>query len=264
MEPASKTARILATLDDIESEHDVSVLFACESGSRAWGFASADSDYDVRFVYVHRTDWYLSVDVETRRHVIERPLEGDLDVNGWDLRKALQLLRKSNPPLLEWLGSPILYRERTAVPDRMRALIDRYYSPRACLYHYLHMAEGNFREFLRGDTVWIKKYFYVLRPVLAVQWIERGFGVVPTEFQALVDRLVPAGPLREAVDELLVQKRSGAELDRGPRIAVIGDFIEHELASMDRPAADVSPRRPSSDELDRLFRDALHETWRSP
>jgi len=102
-------ATILQCLQDIEARHRVTVLFACESGSRGWGFASPDSDYDVRFIYVNRLDWYLTV--EPGRDVIEQPISGDLDVNGWDLRKTLQLLRQSNPTLLEWLRSPIVYLE---------------------------------------------------------------------------------------------------------------------------------------------------------
>src|ERR1051325_12100355 len=91
----------------IGQEEQVQVLYACESGSRAWGFASTDSDYDVRFVYCHPSNWYLSI--LDRPDVIERPIENDVDLSGWDVRKALQLFRKSNPPLLEWLDSPILY-----------------------------------------------------------------------------------------------------------------------------------------------------------
>jgi len=253
------STEIQARLSEIEVAHDVVILFACESGSRAWGFASANSDYDVRFIYISPMRRYLSVE-ETRRDVIELPVTSDLDINGWDIRKALRLLRKSNPPLLEWLGSPIIYREHGALASDMRNLIQKYYSPRACLYHYLHMAEGNYREFLRGDTVWIKKYFYVLRPVLAVQWIERGMGVVPTEFQMLVDALIPDGELRRIIDELLNEKRAGNELDRGPRIPLLNDFLEAELAREDRPPVDVAPRRPGTAELDDVMIRALQES----
>ena len=122
-------------LDAIEREEGVRVLFACESGSRAWGFASPDSDYDVRFVYAHPRDWYLSIG--DQRDVIERPIVDLYDVNGWDLRKALRLFRKSNPPMLEWLGSPIVYRERTAAAASLRRIAARSFSPRACAFHYL-------------------------------------------------------------------------------------------------------------------------------
>ena len=137
-----------------------------QSGSRAWGFASRDSDYDVRFLYVHRQDWYLSV--EDRRDVIELPISEDLDVSGWELRKALRLLRKSNPPLLEWLKSPIVYRYDPAFAAEFGALAAEFYSPRRCFAHYLHMAFGNWRDYLRGrESVSLKKYLYVFRPLLA-------------------------------------------------------------------------------------------------
>src|SRR5436190_9326529 len=120
--------RVRAALARLEAERNVRVLFACESGSRAWGFASCDSDYDVRFLYVHARDWYLSV--EDRRDVIEQPIVDDLDVSGWELRKALRLLRKSNPPLLEWLQSPMVYRQDAAFVAEFRALAATFYSPR--------------------------------------------------------------------------------------------------------------------------------------
>src|SRR5580698_9021306 len=117
--------RVRDVLAQLEAERQVRVLFACESGSRAWGFASRDSDYDVRFLYVHRRDWYLSV--EARRDVIELPIAEDLDVSGWDLRKALRLLRKSNPPLLEWLKSPVVYRHDPVFAVEFGALAAEFY-----------------------------------------------------------------------------------------------------------------------------------------
>src|SRR6056297_3590984 len=101
---------IQSRLEALEQQENIHIALAVESGSRAWGFASSDSDYDVRFVYLRPTNWYLSIDLERRRDVIEQPIIDEYDVGGWDLRKALQLLRKCNPPLLEWLNSPIVYR----------------------------------------------------------------------------------------------------------------------------------------------------------
>lgn len=252
---------VKARLDAIEQEHDVCVVYCCESGSRAWGFASTDSDYDVRFIYVRRRDWYLSVDLEERRDVIETPIDGPWDVNGWDLRKALRLLRKSNPPLFEWLRSPIVYRERTSTAEMIRGTLPEYFSPPACMYHYLHMAQGNFREHLRGDVVWVKKYFYVLRPLLACRWIERGLGVVPVEFQALVDKTVEAPDVSDAIAALLERKRAGEELDRGPRVPALSSFIEGEIARHERDG--VHRRRPEvrTEPLSDLFRRALTEVW---
>jgi predicted nucleotidyltransferase len=120
---------ILLRLDEIEKDHNVTIFYACESGSRAWGFPSADSDYDVRFLYLHPRDWYLAIDVEEERDVIEGPISDMLDISGWDLRKALKLLRKSNPPLLEWLSSPIIYKETLTITEKVRELVPEYYSP---------------------------------------------------------------------------------------------------------------------------------------
>jgi len=197
---------IQTRLQSIEIEEQVRIVYACESGSRAWGFPSADSDYDVRFIYLHPRDWYLSVDLVHKRHVIERVIDDQLDINGWDLRKALHLLRKGNPPLMEWLGSPIVYLEKFTVADQMRDLMSRYYSPVACLYHYLHMARGNYRDYLKGPMVWVKKYFYVLRPLLAIKWIEQALGVVPTEFQVLVDQVVGPSELKDEIGKLVAAK----------------------------------------------------------
>jgi len=137
--------RIIQALQGIAETHDVRILYACESGSRAWGFASQDSDYDVRFIYVRKPEWYLSIDLEHKPDVIELPIVDELDVNGWDLRKALQLFRKSTPPLLEWLDSPIVYLENDSAAARLRPLAPTSYSPMACMYHYFKMAKGNIR-----------------------------------------------------------------------------------------------------------------------
>ena len=252
---------ILSHLSKIEASEAVRVVYACESGSRAWGFPSADSDYDVRFLYLRPINWYLSI--EEKRDVIEFLVRDGLDICGWDLKKALQLFRKSNPPLLEWLGSPIVYLEKYSVANELRALAPVYYSSTACLYHYLHMAQSNYREFLKGDEVWLKKYLYVLRPILAMRWIELGFGVVPTDFNILVDRVVDEPALKIEIEQLLAAKRAGAELDRGPRIIPISDFIEQQLTSWENKV--VSNEKPPSlvESLDELFRKSVEEVWQS-
>jgi predicted nucleotidyltransferase len=251
-------AQIKAELERVEQEKGVCVIYACESGSRAWGFASSDSDYDVRLIYVHPTEWYLRVMAGS--DTIERPIEGLLDVSGWDLKKALQLLRKSNPPLLEWLQSPIVYHERPDTVQRIRELMPVYYEPAACHYHYLHMARGNYRDFLQGDEVWLKKYFYVLRPVLACLWIERGYGVVPTEFQTLAERILDESPVKAAVQDLIERKKAGEELDRGPHIPAISSFLSHEVDRLSDlqapPAKHTSPAR-----LDQVFRECLIDLY---
>ncbi|MEM1093622.1 MAG: nucleotidyltransferase domain-containing protein [Bacteroidota bacterium] len=249
--------QIMACLASIEAEHGVRVLYACESGSRAWGFPSADSDYDVRFIYVRPRDWYLQIDVERHRDVIERPIDDVLDVSGWDLRKALQLFRKSNPPLLEWLQSPVVYREDEGVMAEFRALIPSCFSPKAAAHHYWHMARGNFRDYLKHDRVRTKKYFYVLRPLLAVRWIEAGLGAVPTTFETLVGRLLAPGALRTAIEALVEAKRHGLERAQGPRIEAISAFIEAEMARLEASGIDAPPAQPDAERLNIFFRSVL-------
>jgi predicted nucleotidyltransferase len=246
-------------LGEIESRENVRLVYACESGSRAWGFPSADSDYDIRFIYIHPVEWYLSIG--DRRDVIEPPSDGLLDINGWDIRKALKLFRKSNPPLYEWLYSPIVYQERFDAVSKLRELAKIYYSPAACIYHYLHMAQGNFRQYLRGEQVWLKKYFYVLRPLLAINWIERGYGVAPTSFGVLVDRLVTDQPLRSEITRLIEFKQKGIELDHGPRISVISEFIESEINRLESIRVNNVGTTAPVEELDRVFQDTLAAAW---
>ena len=249
-------------LKQIEQEEQVTILYACESGSRAWGFPSQDSDYDVRFIYVHRPEWYLSI--WDTRDVIERPINNMLDLSGWDLRKALRLFHKSNPPLLEWLQSPIKYAEKFSVAEQLRGISPYTFSPKSCMYHYLNMAKGNYRDYLQGEQVKIKKYFYVLRPVLACEWIHRYGEMPPMEFEVLVDRLIPQdGPLWPVVQQLLARKRSGEELDLEPRLSAINEYLEEKLQVLEQVAAEsLSTKIDNRDrQLDALFRDALQEVW---
>jgi predicted nucleotidyltransferase len=216
----------------IEHAYGVRVLYACESGSRAWGFASQDSDYDVRFIYVHSRNWYLSV--EDRRDVIEEPISEGLDISGWELRKTLRLLRKSNPPLLEWLKSPVVYAWDEQFVSDFKQLASEYYSPTRCFQHYLHMAFGNARDYLKHDLVWTKKYLYVLRPLLACRWIERDLGQVPMLFDELVEAVVEDSEVCVAIASLLARKKAGEELDRGPKDAVLSRYISAELLRLEQ------------------------------
>lgn len=221
-------AEILRRLAHAEAEHGVRILYACESGSRAWNFASPDSDYDVRFIYAHSAEWYLSFEVEHRRDVIEYPIVDDIDCNGWDVRKALYLFTRTNGALLEWLRSPIRYIERGAFAQHLRELAPQAFDSRALCYHYSHMARGNAREYLFGNQVRLKKYFYVLRPLFAIRFVEQGRGVPPVPFEDLVEAVAP-DHLLAPIARLLDLKRSSRELGLGDPIPEIGRFIEAEL-----------------------------------
>ncbi|WP_058302938.1 nucleotidyltransferase domain-containing protein [Gorillibacterium timonense] len=254
---------IMEELERIEREESVRIVYACESGSRAWGFPSKDSDYDVRFLYIRSEDWYLSI--YDKRDVIERPISDKLDINGWDMKKALNLFRKSNPPLLEWLQSPIVYRENRLITEQIRRISACTFSPRSCTYHYLHMAKGNYREYLQGDQVKIKKYFYVLRPILACDWIGKYNTMPPIEFDRLVDALIPKGSeLQEVVLDLLTRKKAGDEMDYEPRISPINEFLEEKLAYYEQKASELQTAGGDQErQLDDLFRSVLRGVWQA-
>jgi len=254
------TQTIQNELKRIEEEQQVKILYASESGSRAWGFPSQDSDYDVRFIYVHPPEWYLSI--FERRDVIEYPISEQLDINGWDLVKALNLFRKSNPPLLEWLHSPMIYSESYPLAEQIRAMSPLGFSPRSCMYHYLNMAKGNFRGYLQGENIRIKKYFYVLRPILACYWIEQKGTMPPMVFQQLVAELLPEGQLRQDINYLLERKMAGDELNLESPISSIHNYLETAIADLEIKAS----RHPASQQnldhtLDQLFRDTLRQVW---
>jgi len=252
---------ILRRLEAAESQHGVTIMYACESGSRAWGFASPDSDYDVRFIYAHPVDWYLSFDVERKRDVIEYPIEDQIDCGGWDVRKALHLFTRTNGALLEWLKSPIKYIESGPFAQGLRRLEGRAADRRALCYHYSHMARGNAREYLLKDQARLKKYFYVLRPLLAIRYIETRDLPPPIEFQSLVDSFAP-DEIKPAIGRLLAMKKRSSELGLGPPIPEINDFISAEIArhgesfrGQGRP--DIQEGIEVREELDRLFREAI-------
>ncbi|WP_432774253.1 nucleotidyltransferase domain-containing protein [Brevibacillus gelatini] len=247
-------------LREIENEHELKVLFAVESGSRAWGFPSQDSDYDVRFVYVRKPEWYLSID--DRRDVVELPIDERLDINGWDIRKALKLFRKANPALHEWLASGIVYRDELGFRAELLQMRNELFSPKTAMLHYLSMAKGNCRKDLQGDRVRIKKYFYVLRPILACEWIHKYRTNPPILFQQLVDELVTDADLRREIDELLRRKMAGDELDLEPRIEVIHAYIDEKLEKWSACASEYTDSIPDcTARLDALYRRYLRLAW---
>ena len=223
-------------LKEIEQREKVRILHCVESGSRAWGFASPDSDYDVRFVYVRTVQDYLRLD--RSRDVIQWQLDDTLDINGWDLKKLLQLMHKSNPTVFEWDCSPIVYKT-TEGWEKLRPLINEAFMARHGLYHYLSMAEGNYREYLRGDTVRLKKYFYVLRPLLACRWILKYGTPPPMAFDSLAADSLPPELMPE-VERLLAMKRASSEMAGGARVQKLNDYIEEGVDQI-RSAIDALP-----------------------
>lgn len=218
---------IVEKLLTIERERNVKILYACESGSRAWGFASPDSDYDVRFIYTQPADDYLSI--EERKDVIELPVNEVLDIGGWDIRKVLQLFLKSNPPLYEWLQSPIMYKEHGGLKNELLQLSGKYFSGRAGCHHYISMARNTFEHDLQGEQVRIKKYFYALRPVLAALWIIEKKTVPPITFNEL-RMLIGEKDWNEATDDLLERKKVSDEKTMITPVPLLQHWIEKMIA----------------------------------
>ncbi|PKK88078.1 MAG: nucleotidyltransferase [Candidatus Wallbacteria bacterium HGW-Wallbacteria-1] len=248
--------KITRRLFEIEKEHDVQILFAVESGSRAWGFESFDSDYDVRFIYRHALKWYLNILPKT--DVIEYPIVDEFDYSGWDLRKSLFLLNKSNPVIFEWLRSSIVYIRDQSFYDDFFELSNRYFSPVSSIYHYLHMAKGNFRSYLEKEFVKTKKYFYVLRPLLACQWIENFNESPPMEFQRLLDALVIPMSVRDEIDELLIKKKAGGEMAEERQIVLLNTYVKSQIEYFESLSSEFDPAiKPAADFLEDFLYDLL-------
>ncbi len=217
---------IIEELQRLEQKHEVTILYACESGSRAWGFASADSDYDVRFIYARKPEQYVSI--LTPKDVIELPVNELLDINGWDIKKALQLFLKSNAPLYEWLQSPVIYKEESRFAAELRHMMNEYFSCRAGCHHYFSMARNSFEHDLQGEMVKLKKYFYALRPALACLWILEKRTVPPMEFGQL-RVLVNDTAWHQTVDELLRQKQLANEKDMIAPLPLLQKWLQETL-----------------------------------
>jgi predicted nucleotidyltransferase len=252
------TSRIQGTLQEIASGRGVRILYACESGSRAWEFASADSDYDVRFLYVRPTQAYLKLD--TPRDVIELPLTDELDVNGWDIIKALRLMRKGNPPLLEWLYSPIVYQENSPAIAQLREIGKRMYAMPAIFYHYRHMAYGNYHQYIENrDQVPLKKYLYVLRPIVALLYIEECQAFPGTSFLRNLDSITLDSSTRQSIDALITRKMAGDEMGLSAPDPQLNAFVDHHLARWEKITYPKSGNSDLTQQLDQILQGILDD-----
>jgi hypothetical protein len=237
---ASTVAEIDARLDAVEREHGVAIAFAIESGSRAWGFPSPDSDYDCRFVFIRPADDYLAL--YPKRDVIETPLTPELDVNGWDLPKALRLLLNGNAVIIEWLTSPIVYRGQPGFREEMLALAGRIADRERVMLHYLHLAKRQRALVLAdgGTVAPLKKLFYVLRPAIALRWMRMrpDATVAPMHFPALCAEADLPTALSAEIDRLLAEKARSREMGSGPVPGPVRDIIAEELGR----AESIAPR----------------------
>jgi predicted nucleotidyltransferase len=209
----------------------VAIGLAIESGSRAWGFPSPDSDYDCRFLFVRPAEDYLSP--WPRRDVIETPLVDDIDLNGWELGKALKLLLKGNAVVVEWLMSPIVYDGDARFREELTAFARRWSSRIGVMRHYLHLGERQRRTyFADGRDVQIKKLFYALRPAAALRWLRRHEeqAVAPMHFMTLMEESDPPAQVLATARELIRLKARTRELGSGPLPPEIEAFVDGEFA----------------------------------
>jgi hypothetical protein len=246
-------------LADCEAEHGVRILLAVESGSRAWGFPSPDSDYDCRFLYVRPLADYVTP--WPRRDVIETPLDAVYDVNGWDLVKALKLMFNGNAVVAEWLTSPVVYRGDADFRDRLLALARRAGRRDVAVHHYLHLGAGQWQRSFEGGRGPLKRLFYALRPAMALRWLRlRPDGSVPPmHLPTLVAEAAPDAAVADEIARLTALKATTRELGEGPLPPVLGAFMAEEFAA----ARAAVPRKPAADPA--LVREAeglLYETAR--
>lgn len=250
--------KIQENLDAIEQQNHVRILLAVESGSRAWGFASPDSDYDVRFIYIHEPKEYLRIDA--RKDTIEWQLDEVLDINGWDLKKALLAFAKGNPNIMEWANSPIIYRKAPEW-DGIQETAMQYFAEKSALCHYYGTANNTYLSFLTGEQIRYKKYFYALRPLLCCRWIERYHEAPPMEFEKLLALFDGTesdldDQLLAVIRELLSRKAVTEEKDLNPQMPVIIGFITEEC----RKQKEISDTTPDDHKHDYT---ALNECFRA-
>ncbi len=242
---------ILEKIKEIEEKEHVRVLHVIESGSRAWGFASPDSDYDVRFIYVRDSNFYLSL--EDKKDFIDWELNEVLDINGWDLKKALQHFHKSNATLFEWSNSPVVYYTTDEWKQLYEGVASKYFACKSSMYHYYGTANKNYHEYLMEDMVKYKKYFYVLRPILACKWIEEKKCPPPVLFSDLMN-VVLEEDMKVAVEELLAKKVKMSESDKAPKLEKINQYIEEKLTYYKELLETMSDdRNPDWEPLNEVF-----------
>lgn len=240
--------RILEKLNEIERDRNIEILFAVESGSRAWGFASPDSDYDIRFVYKHKTDWYLNL--WEQKDTIQFMTEDELDGAGWDIKKALKLLSKSNASLLGWLFSPIVYRSSGTFLEEMKTVAKNNFNPVAGFFHY-HSMNKNFEETLGSNAMTLKSYFYAIRTVLCANWVYKKETVPPVNFRELYPLLDTESCA--LLDELILLKSKHIEKSNEPVDARLIDLVKRIVAKNNEVRNDLKNVKSNPEEFNKLF-----------
>ncbi|MEO0413922.1 MAG: nucleotidyltransferase domain-containing protein [Verrucomicrobiota bacterium] len=245
-------------LTEIERAHSVRVLYACESGSRAWGFESADSDYDVRFIFVHERDGYLSLDEP--KASFDYPIDSDLiDLSGWELRKSLQLFGQSNATLLEWLHSPLAYYEDASALKLWRHLATEAFSPKAVAGHYYGLCRKIWTGMVETGHYTAKKYLYAMRAACAKAFVTQGGGLVPVRFSELLERVPLSDEVVATVNRMVEEKFSGSESDVISSNVCLDRYIVGQMESWENDVRLLPSVKVESGKLDQFFRKQLYE-----
>lgn len=248
---------ILEKLKEIEKAENVKILYCIESGSRAWGFASPDSDYDVRFIYIRPMEYYLGFD--KMRDVIEYEMNDTYDISGWDIQKAFSLLYKSNPTLFEWIQSPIVYYTTDAWKQASK-ICDEYFSEKDALYHYLNTVKYNLKSYLSDERFETKTYFYVLRSLLCCKWIMEYGKKPPMLFSDLCEKYLD-GEIKYMVEELVKRKVSSNETEYCEHIEIIDEFIRSEISLVENYLSNIKREKTNSwDRINEMFITLLKES----
>lgn len=259
--PQDKQRHIAQKLKALEEAHHIYIIIAIESGSRAWGFSSLDSDYDVRFIYTRHCHDYLSImqprDVLETDILYDSVLGVPIDLNGWDIRKALQLALKSNPVLIEWLQSPIVYFANNALVTDLMKFVQKTADLEYIKLHYYKLMNNIWQKIKQNDAeVTIKQYCYALRPALSIKWITTFNTLPPMDVSALYKGLANYITFGTELSELITLKVTAKEHDVIPRTSTIDDFI----ISMVQQPLDIV-QKPINEkyriEADQLFRKTL-------
>ena len=248
---------IINGLEALEEKFNIRILYACESGSRAWGFPSPDSDYDIRFIYAHPIDWYLSV--FPGKDTIDLPISGDSDMGGWDIRKSFGLMKKSNCALIEWLSSPIVYTEDTAAIEYIKSAVKPSFLSISSCHHYLSMAKNKYDEILTSEETKLKTYFYSLRATLCALHIIDKQSPPPMEISKLNEQYFPSELLPQ-YEELLSRKMANIESHRTDRLGWLDTFLKDSLIYIEQNLPEKQNKLDTK-VLDEAFRSTLHIAW---
>lgn len=255
----SVVARIDERLADLRRDHGVAIPWAIESGSRAWGFPSPDSDYDCRFIFVRSLDDYL--DPWPPRDVLETPLDALLDVSGWDLVKAVRLAENGNATVTEWLRSPIIYGGDATFREEMLALCEAVADRARIGRHYLHVGRDHWVRSgaATGADVALKRVFYALRPAAALHWMrQHDSTTAPMNLHQLLAEAPPSEEVAEVIAAMVAAKAVTRELGSGVVEPAVRSWVQDEFdaavaAYEGQPASLVDTRQVAA----RAFRDLV-------